>query len=430
MKKKLIDNIPLKIMSLLVGFLVWLIVANIDNPVVTVPFTIQNVDIINEAYIEETGKTYLRDENQGSVRVYITGERKTVGRLTLENIKAVADLQQAVSLSTDPVMVPIAVTCQGIPSSNIKVYPQNLTLHLEDKVTSEFAVNVTSGESKPDKDYEIGSYNVLPEKVRITGPQSLVKKIDKVSVKINVEGLKEDTTEEAKLRIFDKNQEELTEAMMNNLEIDNNGIVIVTTRLWSVQKDVKLQAGYTGTPLSGFTVGEVTTVPDTISITGSDEALKNLKENGNVLWITESMVDLSGKSHDIEKKINLTEILPEGLRLTSGSSEDAWVRISILPEGGSPYSLPTNIIQVKNKADDMQVSFTVAEFEVRVRSENGDMTEFDPEEIVASINLKGREEGSYEIPVSISLPDGYELIDEVSTEVKISKISPPEESKE
>ena len=68
----------------------WLIVANIDNPIVTVPFTIQTVDIINEAYIEETGKTYLRDENQGSIRVYITGERKTVGRLSLDDIKAVA----------------------------------------------------------------------------------------------------------------------------------------------------------------------------------------------------------------------------------------------------------------------------------------------------------------------------------------------------
>ena len=430
MKRKLIDNIPLKIMSLIVGFLVWLIVANIDNPVVTVPFTVQTVDIINEAYIEETGKTYLRDENQGAIRVYITGERKTVGRLSLDDIKAVADLQQAVSLETDPVMVPITVTCQRIPSSNIKVSPQNLTIHLEDKVTSEFAVNVTSGESKPDKSYEIGSYTALPEKVRITGPESLVKKIDKVSVTVNVEGLKEDTTEEARLRIIDKNQEELTESMMNSLEIDNNGIVFVTTRLWKVQTDVKLEAGYTGTPQEGYTVGEVTTVPDTISITGSDEALENLKKDGNTVWVPENLVDISEKSRDIEKKINLTDILPEGLRLTSGSSEDAWVRISILPEGGSPYSLPTNEIQVKNKTDDMQVSFMVAEFEVRVQSESGSMDDFDPENIVASIDLKGKEEGSYVIPVSISLPDGYELIDEVTTEVKITKISSVEESKE
>ena len=34
------------------------------------------------------------------------------------------------------------------------------------------------------------------------------------------------------------------------------------------------------------------------------------------------------------------------------------------------------------------------------------------------------------MPVSISLPDGYELIDEVTTEVKITKISSVEESEE
>ena len=106
------------------------------------------------------------------------------------------------------------------------------------------------------------------------------------------------------------------------------------------------------------------------------------------------------------------------------------MRISILPEGGSPYSLPTNEIQVKNKADDMQVSFMVAEFEVRVQSESGSMDDFDPEDIVASIDLEGKEEGSYVMPVSISLPDGYELIDEVTTEVKITKISSVEESEE
>ena len=57
----------------------------------------------------------------------------------------------------------------------------------------------------------------------------------------------------------------------------------------------------------------------------------------------------------------------------------------------------------------------VAEFEVRVQSESGSMDDFDPEDIVASIDREGKEEGSYVMPVSISLPDGYELIDEVTT---------------
>ena len=35
MKKNLTKNIPLKIMSIIVGILVWLIVVNVDDPIIT-----------------------------------------------------------------------------------------------------------------------------------------------------------------------------------------------------------------------------------------------------------------------------------------------------------------------------------------------------------------------------------------------------------
>ena len=69
MKRKITDNIPLKIMSLAVAVLVWLIVVNIDNPMETQYYTVSNVEIINKDYIEspETGgKMCLPEVDQGS----------------------------------------------------------------------------------------------------------------------------------------------------------------------------------------------------------------------------------------------------------------------------------------------------------------------------------------------------------------------------
>ena len=45
------------------------------------------------------------------------------------------------------------------------------------------------------------------------------------------------------------------------------------------------------------------------------------------------------------------------------------------------------------------------------------------DEIKASIDLDGKEEGSYEVPVNVSVPKGYELVDEVTTGVEVSRIS-------
>ena len=49
----------------------------------------------------------------------------------------------------------------------------------------------------------------------------------------------------------------------------------------------------------------------------------------------------------LEKKVNLSELLPDGLKLTSGSSTDLWITVNILPEGSKIYSFPTEDIKVK-----------------------------------------------------------------------------------
>ncbi|MCI5901979.1 MAG: CdaR family protein [Blautia sp.] len=428
MKRKFANNISLKIMSLAIGILVWLIVSNINNPVVTRTFVIPKVELLNEAYIEDTGMVCMKDENQSSVRVTISGEQKVLNRITSEDIQVAADLQQAVSLDTDPVMVPLSVSCRNAPLVTLSVTPQNYSVHLDEKYTQEFAVIVNRGESKPGKGYEIGTQTVSPEKVRITGPKSLIAKIDKVSANVNVDGIVEDRTEAVSLTITDKNQDTLSEVSMSNLKIDNNANVYVTTRLWKVRTDLNMSAGYVGEPQAGYTVDSITTVPDTISLAGTGEALEALKQNNNTIEIPPELVDISSRKKDVEVKINLTDILPEGLKLTSGSSEDVWVRVTILPEGSHTYTIPTSEIEVKNKPEDMQIIFDIDKIEIRVKADDGNLEDFDESRLKASVNLDGMEEGDYTIPVDIVLPEGYSLIEKVKTEIRVSKVAEIDEN--
>ena len=54
---------------------------------------------------------------------------------------------------------------------------------------------------------------------------------------------------------------------------------------------------------------------------------------------------------------------------------------------------------------------------------NGDATGLTEDEIKASIDLDGKEEGSYEVPIKVSLPNGYTLLEDVTAEIKVSKVS-------
>lgn len=434
-KRKITDNIPLKIMSVAVAVVVWLIVVNIDNPVGTNYYTLTNVELINKEYVESSdtiGKMCMPEEKQDSIRIAITTNKKIRDKIKVSDITATADLQQAVSLDTNPVMVPITVTCSvpGVTPNDIKVTPQNLSVNLDEKETQEFVVNVSRGDTKPGKDYEVGSLTANPEKVRITGPKSLVNKIDKVNATISLDGNTQDFTQDVNPTIIDKNQEALSDSEMNSLRIENNAKVSVTARLWKIRQGVGISAGYVGSPASGYQVGTVTTVPDTISVAGSTEGLETLTQNDNTITIPADSIDISGESRDVERKISLKDLLPDNVKLTSDSSEDVWVTVSILPEGSREFTLSTKDIEVKNKPDDLQVTFETAQIEIRIKSDTEDLDDLNTEtDIKASIDLKGKEEGNYKVPVTLSLPDGYETVENVSTEVVISSGTGTDDSK-
>ena len=425
MKKKLGNNLGLKILSFVIAILVWLLVVNINNPIGTKSFVISDVQLLNEAYIDADGKMCMQDEEQVPIRVTIKAQRKILDKISVNNIRAVADLQQAVSLNTDPVMVPITVLCDHIMQDNIEVSPQNLSLHLEDKDTQEFVVNVTTDNTKPDRGYEIGTLTSNPEKIKITGPTSLINKIDKVNASIDVDGATEDITTEKDVKIIDKNGEEFTDSDMGYLNVSR---VYVTAKLWKVQANVKIKAGYSGSPKSGYQVESVSTTPNVISVAGSEEALAALKDQNNTIIIPDYVADISDRDSDFEEKINISDYLPDGLKLTSDSSEDVFVRVNVLPMGSSVCEVPTKNIVVNHAPDGMQVSFDTANIEVRVQKTDSSLDDLTEDQIKASIDLSDVGEGSHEVPVSIEIPDGYELVDDVTTGVEVSVISTAEEN--
>ena len=422
-KKKLTRNLSLKIMSVLIGFLIWFIVVNVDNPVSSKSITIpgDKVELQNTAYVDSANMMCMQDDDPDPIRVTITGERRLLTRITQANITLTADLQQAGSLDTNPVMVPITASCPGISPENIKVTPQYLSVRLEEKVTQEFLVNVNYGSSQPGKGYEVGSQTASPEKVKITGPKSIVNKIDKVNATVDVDGKTKDFTEEAELSIIDKNQDSFA-GRMSYITIDNTK-VIVTTKFWKIRTGIKIGVNYDGVPADGYQVESVTTVPDTVSVAGTDEALETLKQNENTLWLGGTDIDISGESADIEKKVSLKDALPEDIQLTSGTSEDVWVKVSILPLGSHSYGLPSNQIEVKDLADDLQVTFGTDKIEIRVKATDGSLDDFDLDKVKASVSLADMGVGSYQIPVTVKLPSGFELLEDVVADVTISEIS-------
>ena len=69
-KTKLTRNFTLKIMSVFIGFLIWFIVVNVDNPVSSKSITIagENVELQNTAYVDSANMMCMQDDDPDPIR--------------------------------------------------------------------------------------------------------------------------------------------------------------------------------------------------------------------------------------------------------------------------------------------------------------------------------------------------------------------------
>lgn len=424
MKDKFLNNIPLKIMSVAVAILVWLVVVNVDNPIRTKTITDVPVQVLNEAYIESGGKMCLIEEDQDMITVSVTGKRKTVERLSASDIVATADLKQMISMDTNPVMVPISVSCKGIASSDIVATPRNMEITIEEMLSQDFLVTVDTGKSQPGVGYDIGEVVANPEKIKITGPQTLIKKIDRVVADTDVSGITENMSTKVSFKIIDKNQDELSVNQVKYLKFDiSDPSVEVNIVLWSVRDNVSIETSYEGTPMIGYKVDGLVSTPSEVKVAGTKDALSKLAADGNKIVIPASYIDVTGKKEDFETKISISELLPEGIKLATGTSDAVIVRANILPQGSKEYSIPTRNISIQNLAKGLQAVFETEKVEIRVGEVSHSLSQLDVDSIQLAVDLSNKKAGSYEVPVKVTLPVGYELISDVTVTVKLSELA-------
>ena len=419
-KKKLTNNLLLKILSLAIALAIWLLVANINDPVVVTSYDVP-VTIQNSAYLESGGKTYQVLEQQQMVTVILRGNSSVVENRT-GDIQAVADLTQIVDMDTTPVMVPVTATCDRVAAEDISVVPAAIGIEIEDMVSKDFTITVTAGDTTPSADYEVGTMEANPEKVTITGPESLIDKIDRVMAEVNTAPMNEDTTITSRLIIYDKNQDTLDETEMNYLKFDiGQPVVDIHVDLWRVRGDIQLAVNYSGSPAPGYQVGDVTITPSTISVAGTDEALAQLAIAGNTIEIPADAVVLEGQDSDVETRLTLSEYMPDDL-VVANNVETAIVNVSIIPEGSQEFRVATRDITIENLDDKLRLVFDTDSVTVRVRETGGQINDLTADEISLSADMKDRGAGDYEIQLEADLPDGYELLVPVKTLVHVSEL--------
>ena len=428
MKHKWTNNLGLKIVSLLVSCLIWVVVTNTNDPESTqvyknVPITIKNQDTITNA-----NKTFTVVDGVDKINVYVTARKSVRSSLAADSFIVKADMENYnEALGT----VPLEISCEDgrIRQEDIRMLPSSLKISMEDKVEQNFGMAVvTTG--KPDKGYEVGKTTIVTgDTIRIAGPESLINIIGKVTISVDVTNMSMGSTDFYPIRIEDKNGATLTDGQMSNLELKNsdgvslqNNTAEVRTELWKVYNDIPLKVEVTGEVAPGYKVSAVTLAPQTINLVAEENAIEEL---GGIIQLKDP-VNVEGMTETQDFTVDLNDTLNQydDIRLESDISSAITVHVGIDEVGSKTFQMPISDIIMHNTPSDKKLIFSPADaVSISVKTTSEDSEEaitLTLSDISAEIDLKSCEiNGSYTLPVNVTLPEGYELVNDVSIVVNI-----------
>ena len=423
-KNILTSNLGLKILAVLVACVIWVFVVNVDDPEKTQSFSDVKVEIRNSDCFG-VDKTFSVQEDTDKVRVWIKARESVLNRLQSKDFKVVADMRN-VTLGN---AVPYTLECtnSAITKANWECEPASMKIKIENVVQESFGVEVdTTGD--PQEGYDVGATSIEEgDTINIAGAESLVN-----IMSVSVNGISSDKTVKGNIVVTDKNGTDFTQSQMDKLvfttssgDLIKDGILNARINLWKVQQNVKVKVGTYGTPAPGYRVSEVKVTPETISISGEEETLNEL--NGELSL--SDMISVDGVSESFASdNINLADYLKENykdkLKLKSGTASTVSVRVIMEKMGTKKIDIPLSAITIKGRPTDLDMVLTPADkitIEVAAVDESS-LADISQSDIKAVLDLTAYQKaGRHEVPVDITLPDGYELTAEVKIVVNLTR---------
>ena len=400
--KHLANNLGLKLLSILLALGLWLVVVNVADPDKTKTFSVQ-VEIKNKDIIEEMGKVPGIVNDTDIASFYITGPRSYVEEMDPDDFYVTADLSQIDLTRDDDVkLVPIEI----IPKKNekyITVHKKtvNLQVTLEELLQQKFIIS-PEATGTPATGYAIGSVEVTPNLLTISGPETIVSQISKVSAVINVDGVYGDVSDNVIPVLYDEDGNEVKSDM---LEMNQTAVTIRANILGT--KNIEVRCGVTGTPAEGYEYVGMECVPETVLVKGEANALNGV----SYLEIPEDIINIEGATMDVDETIDISKYLPEGVSLVDDSGNQIAVKALIEQKQLRSVALPVNSIKVDGLRNDYEIIYSSGTVSVTVRALGEKMENFDISMLKATLDVKDLEPGTHTRNLEIVIDDeAYEII--------------------
>ena len=147
----------------------------------------------------------------------------------------------------------------------------------------------------------------------------------------------------------------------------SNNEVMVDITLWEVMSDIPVEIRTTGTPAEGYRVAGISTMPVTVNLVGTKEALARL--NGKN-YCSGFCIGRRGELRNVSEEIDLTETLSEleGIRLVADTEPTISVTVQIEKSGDHDAGDSAfQLLEVQNRPDTDKISLVISPADKKIR---------------------------------------------------------------
>ncbi len=425
MNKIFSHNLSWKIGSLVLAAILWLFVINSQNP--TQPQEIRNIPIVIKGLPELESKGFVlknKDKIQDQkFKAVIRGPRLQVDKVLANKslIKATLDLTPYINeLTVDSIInvaeYTVTVSLEGI--SVISTAPEVTNVILEKEKTVEKKITYRKiGE--PKNGYMELEPIITPNTVTLSGAQSDIDSIREVSVEINIDKFSQDyLIDRIPVKVYDEEGEEI-QNIKKSIQLVDVKLPIGKT------KTVPLEATFTGTLPADYVHTNTLISPKEITIVGKEELVDQVEK-----------IQLKPISLDnlIQTSIIKTEIiLPKGIEYIDTIDKQVDVTLEIKKENTYPFDVVINGMQIEvvGMNEDLGYEILTPRVSIILKATAEELVTFDTLSITGKLDLTGLHEGDYNLPIELSIPENFVIMNKpINVDVRLTRIIPESPSPE
>lgn len=373
------------ILALILAIIVWVVAERQENPVATilvagVPVKIQNLP---EDFV------LAEQPSLPEVDIKVRGPRSILDTLTTSDFSAYVDLSDA-QTGSHQIKISVQPRISGV--TVLATYPEAVLIKLDQKVEKEVPVSANLI-GNPPFGYVAASPIITPTKLLVTGPESLVKKVTRAEIAIQLTDARKDVKITDFVRLRDESG-----TVLSGLKITPKTVTVyvpIEQRQGFAEKTILPKTK--GQPAKDYIMTGITVDPTTITLFGDPETLAQMPP-----FVETVPVDINDATEDIEERVPV--VLPEAVAAVGSQSVVVHVRIEPL-QGSQTMTLKPvvqgldpdlSVAGISPETIDVILQGPLPKLKALVADVNAR----------AVLNLSGMNEGVHTVIPVLILPDG------------------------